>query len=190
METISRLRGSTAQALGADRALAAGRDGEAGRVLIADDDPAVRLLCALSLTAEGLEVLESEDGLDALEQARCACPDLILTDVTMRGLDGFQLADGKYYNGATFDGFVDRPRQQFNLASNWFLTLGGHSHNVKVGYDLQLLESGAQFDYPDRRFYNVDDYIQATRTPVFGPQTSREDYDSGASISKGTIHAI
>lgn len=93
METISRLRGSTAQALGVDRALAAGRDGEAGRVLIADDDPAVRLLCAISLTAEGLEVLESEDGLDALEQARCACPDLILTDVAMRGLDGFQLAE-------------------------------------------------------------------------------------------------
>jgi hypothetical protein len=102
----------------------------------------------------------------------------------------FNIADGKYYNGATFDGFVERPRHQFNLASNWFLTLGARSHNIKVGYDLQLLESGAQFDYPDRRFFNADNYIQATRTPVFGPQSSREDYDSGPSISKGTIHAI
>jgi len=41
--------------------------------------------------AEGLLVLEAEDGLDALEQARCERPDLVLTDMTMPGLDGFQL---------------------------------------------------------------------------------------------------
>jgi hypothetical protein len=102
----------------------------------------------------------------------------------------FNVADSKYYNGATFDGIVDRPRQQFNVASNWFLTLAERSHNIKVGYDLQLLESGAQFDYPDRRLFIVDNYIQATKTPIFGPQTVRRDYDSGPSISKGTVHAI
>ena len=32
--------------------------------------------------------------------------------------------------------------------------------------------------------------IQSTRTPVFGPNSSREDYDSGPSISSGKIHAI
>ena len=61
--------------------------------MIVDDDPAVRLLCAVNLTAEGLHVLEAEDGLDALEQARCERPDLVLTDVKMPGLDGFQLAE-------------------------------------------------------------------------------------------------
>jgi outer membrane receptor protein involved in Fe transport len=108
-------------------------------------------------------------------------------------LDGapiFSLADNKYYNGATFDGFVDRPRQQFNVASNWFLTTGTRSHNVKVGYDFQNLESGAQFDYPNRQFYYAESYDPATRTPTFGPNSSREDYDSGASISEGKIHAV
>jgi CheY-like chemotaxis protein len=38
-------------------------------------------------------VLEARDGLDALERARCERPDLVLTDVTMPGLDGFQLAE-------------------------------------------------------------------------------------------------
>ncbi len=102
----------------------------------------------------------------------------------------FNLTDNKYYNGATFDGTVDRPRDQFNVASNWFLTLGHRGHNIKAGYDFQNLESLSQFDYPNKQFYNVDDYIQATRTPVFGPNSSREDYDSGPSASKGKIHAF
>jgi outer membrane receptor protein involved in Fe transport len=102
----------------------------------------------------------------------------------------YNLGDSKYYNGATFDGSVDRPRQQFNLASNWFLTLGGRAHNVKAGYDFQNLESGSQFDYPNRQLYIVDNYDQATRTPVFGPDSSRLDFDSGPSISSGKIHAF
>jgi CheY-like chemotaxis protein len=69
------------------------RDGQKGRVLIVDDDAVMRLLCAVNLTAEGLHVLEAEDGLEALEQARCERPDLILTDVKMPRLDGFQLAE-------------------------------------------------------------------------------------------------
>jgi outer membrane receptor protein involved in Fe transport len=100
------------------------------------------------------------------------------------------LADNKVYNGASFDGFVERPREQFNVASNWFLNLGGRSHNVKVGYDLQLLESGAQFDFPNRQFYVAESYDPVTRTPVFGPNSTRSDYDSGPSISSGRIHSI
>ncbi|MDQ3488043.1 MAG: carboxypeptidase regulatory-like domain-containing protein [Acidobacteriota bacterium] len=102
----------------------------------------------------------------------------------------FNLTDNKYYNGATFDGTVNRPRQQANVASNWFLTLGNRAHNVKAGYDFQNLESESQFDYPNRQLYIADDYIQATRTPVFGPNSSREDYDSGPSVSTGKIHAV
>jgi outer membrane receptor protein involved in Fe transport len=102
----------------------------------------------------------------------------------------FSFADNKIYNGATFDGFVERPRQQFNLASNWFVTLNGRAHNIKVGYDFQNMESGAQFDYPNRQFYYAESYDPVTRTPVFGPNSSREDYDSGPSVSEGKINAI
>jgi DNA-binding response OmpR family regulator len=61
-------------------------------VLIVDDDPAMRLLCSINLKLEGIHVLEATDGRAALAQARSGCPDLILTDVMMPGLDGFQLA--------------------------------------------------------------------------------------------------
>ena len=99
----------------------------------------------------------------------------------------FNLAESKYYNGATFDGFVSRPRQQFNLASNWFLSPGGRSHNVKVGYDFQNIESGAQFDYPNSQLFLAESYNQATNTMV---PASRRDYDSGPSTSIGKIHAF
>jgi hypothetical protein len=100
------------------------------------------------------------------------------------------LEDGKVYNGATFAGFVERPRQQFNVASNWFLLPGGRSHNIKVGYDFQNLESGAQFDYPNKQYYIAESYNPVTRTPVFGPNSVRQDYDSGASVSTGKVHSL
>jgi CheY-like chemotaxis protein len=68
------------------------REDEIGRVLIVDDDSAIRMVCAISLQAEGPDVLEAADGLRGLEQARRQRPDLVLTDVRMPGLDGFQLA--------------------------------------------------------------------------------------------------
>jgi len=69
------------------------RDGDAGRFLIVDDDASVRLICAANLETVGLHVLEAVDARDALEQARRERPDLVLTDVTMPGLDGFELAE-------------------------------------------------------------------------------------------------
>jgi CheY-like chemotaxis protein len=62
-------------------------------VLIIDDDPATRLLCSISLELAGHRVLEAADGERGLARARFERPDLVLTDVRMPGLDGFQLAD-------------------------------------------------------------------------------------------------
>jgi CheY-like chemotaxis protein len=63
------------------------------RVLVVDDDDATRLLYSINLELEGLVVLEAADGLLGLARARRECPDLVLTDVMMPGLDGFQLAE-------------------------------------------------------------------------------------------------
>lgn len=67
--------------------------GKPWRVLIVDDDPATRLLCAANLEIAGLVVLEAPDGRRGLERARSERPDLVLTDVAMPGFDGFQLAE-------------------------------------------------------------------------------------------------
>jgi Carboxypeptidase regulatory-like domain len=96
-------------------------------------------------------------------------------------------ADGLYYNGATFDGFVDRPRQQFNIASNWFLTPGGRSHDVKVGFDFQNLESGAEFKYPNSQYFIAESYNQATGAIV---PFQRQDFEAGPSVSNGKVFAL
>jgi CheY-like chemotaxis protein len=65
----------------------------AARVLIVDDDPAIRLLCSINLEREGLVVFEAADGAAALARARSERPDLVLTDISMPQLDGFGLAE-------------------------------------------------------------------------------------------------
>jgi two-component system, OmpR family, alkaline phosphatase synthesis response regulator PhoP len=63
------------------------------RVLVIDDEAPIRLLCRVNLEAEGMEVLEAGDGRSGLEKAREETPDVILLDVMMPGLDGWQVAE-------------------------------------------------------------------------------------------------
>jgi two-component system, OmpR family, response regulator RpaB len=65
----------------------------ATRVLVIDDEAPIRLLCRVNLEAEGMEVLEAADGPSGLESARHSRPDVILLDVMMPGLDGWQVAE-------------------------------------------------------------------------------------------------
>ncbi|WP_020652656.1 putative bifunctional diguanylate cyclase/phosphodiesterase [Massilia niastensis] len=60
-----------------------------GTVLVADDDPVMRLLMLEMLAQVGLDAIEATDGLDAVELAHSRKPDLILMDVDMPRMDGF-----------------------------------------------------------------------------------------------------
>jgi two-component system cell cycle response regulator len=60
-------------------------------VLVADDSLVVRAVVRGGLEEEGYHVLEAVDGLDALESCRREPPDVILLDVEMPGLDGFEV---------------------------------------------------------------------------------------------------
>jgi DNA-binding response OmpR family regulator len=63
------------------------------KVLVIDDEAPIRLLCRVNLEAEGMQVLEAADGPSGLESARMSQPDVILLDVMMPGLDGWQVAE-------------------------------------------------------------------------------------------------
>jgi two-component system, OmpR family, response regulator MprA len=65
---------------------------QASRVLIVDDDAAVRRMLARSLGAEGYDVALASDGGGALVEIERSAPDLILLDVTMPGIDGLGVA--------------------------------------------------------------------------------------------------
>jgi CheY-like chemotaxis protein len=63
------------------------------RILVVDDEPAIRLLCRVNLQAEGFAVKEAPDGAAAMKTALEWQPDLILLDVMMPGEDGFSVAE-------------------------------------------------------------------------------------------------
>jgi hypothetical protein len=103
------------------------------------------------------------------------------------GAPHYNLTDGRRYNGATFDGFVDRPREQAVVAASYFATLGGNSHNFKAGIDWQDLKSSNFFRYPNGQLYIDDSFDWRTRTFV---PNSRLDFVDNPSTSTGTLTAL
>lgn len=59
-------------------------------ILIVDDEARIRDFVRMNLELEHYRVIEAEDGIQALEQLRENLPDLIILDVMMSGLDGFE----------------------------------------------------------------------------------------------------
>jgi CheY-like chemotaxis protein len=64
-----------------------------GRVLVVDDEPDVLLLCRLNLQQRGHEVLEASEGSRALELARERHPDVIVLDLMLPGMTGYEVLE-------------------------------------------------------------------------------------------------
>lgn len=60
-------------------------------ILIVDDDPDIRLLLDFNLSAEGYDILEAANGADALEIIKTNNVNLVITDLTMPVMDGYEL---------------------------------------------------------------------------------------------------
>jgi DNA-binding response OmpR family regulator len=60
-------------------------------ILIADDEPGLREIVRVNLEAEGYRVLEAADGLDALQVIQRAAPDLLVLDIAMPRMDGWEV---------------------------------------------------------------------------------------------------
>jgi diguanylate cyclase (GGDEF)-like protein len=61
------------------------------RILVVDDDPAIRTIVEMALESEGFTVITARDGEEALALAPEARPDLVLLDVMMPRLDGLDV---------------------------------------------------------------------------------------------------
>ena len=61
------------------------------RVLIVDDEPQIRRVLRLALTAQAFDVRVAADGESALDTFRDWGPDLVITDLSMSGMDGIEL---------------------------------------------------------------------------------------------------
>jgi len=71
------------------------------RVLLVDDEPAMRSVCRLNLELEHFEVIEAVDGNEALSLALRERPDLILLDVMLPLMNGYDVAARLRDNPAT-----------------------------------------------------------------------------------------
>jgi len=60
-------------------------------ILVVDDEPAIRLGLAATLKRQGYSVITAEDGNDGILKATQTLPDLILSDVMMPNMNGFEL---------------------------------------------------------------------------------------------------
>ena len=61
------------------------------RLLVVDDDPALREALALMLDLHGFEVVTAADGREAIQTLATATPDAVILDVLMPGLDGIEV---------------------------------------------------------------------------------------------------
>lgn len=61
------------------------------RLLVVDDDPGLLLAVSETLRTEKYEVMTARRGADALIQIAESLPDLIISDIRMPGMDGYQL---------------------------------------------------------------------------------------------------
>ena len=73
------------------------------RILIIEDDPSVLRATSYILEKEGYEVLSAQNGLEGLKMAKDSNPDLLLLDVMLPGIDGFEICHSLRGEPATAD---------------------------------------------------------------------------------------
>src|SRR5688500_2190225 len=76
---------------------------EEKRILIADDDPVILRLIQVNLELEGYEVITANNGEEAVAQAKAENPDLVILDIMMPRLDGYQACEQLKSSDATRD---------------------------------------------------------------------------------------
>lgn len=63
----------------------------AKKILIIEDDPAISRLVDYSLKHEGYDVVAATNGLEGIRKAQYEAPDLVILDVMLPGMDGFEI---------------------------------------------------------------------------------------------------
>ena len=74
-------------------------------ILVADDSPSIRKFVSFALAMKGFEIISAADGMEALEKLPNERVNLIITDLNMPNLDGFELIKAIRNN----EGFKDIP---------------------------------------------------------------------------------
>lgn len=125
--------------------------GGTNKILVADDDRMIRMLVKMLLEREGYEIIEAENGHQAVELATTEHPDLILMDLTMPEMDGYEA--------------IEKIRQVRALAATPMIILTSES---SPGTEKRVLDLGAD-DYLRKPF--EQEVLQARVRGVFRRMT-------------------
>lgn len=68
-------------------------DGRAFRVLVVDDDPSIRRMIVAALRRDGYDFLEAPNGREALDLMRAEHPDVVVLDLMMPVVSGWQVLE-------------------------------------------------------------------------------------------------
>ncbi len=117
------------------------------RILIVDDEPDIRMIVKTALSTK-FEVVEAENGLDALEKIERAEPDFVVLDIMMPLMDGFDTCASI------------RKHNRFSATGVYFLTAKSDKESLKKGYELGAdLYLQKPFD-PFRLLKNIEIYFE------------------------------
>jgi len=144
---------------------------EATRILLVDDTPANLDILYRALEDEGFELLIALSGEEALEVTRAARPNLILLDINMPGMDGFETCQRLKADPATADSVI------------LFLSARGDTRDKVKG-----LELGA-VDYIDKPF-EFEEVIARVRKHLDTRQRQEELEARNRELEKRTMGAF
>lgn len=100
-------------------------------ILVIEDDPAIRNNIALILKSQGFAILQAEDGLTGIQLAIGSCPDLVVCDIMLPGVSGYEILErlrqepaGMVTPFIFLTALADRSdmRQGMNLGADDYLT--------------------------------------------------------------------
>lgn len=116
----------------------------AATILVVDDSPTVTKLAADSLERRGYRVLVAEDGERALELARRTKPDLVVLDIILPKLNGFQVCRELKAGAATGQIKILLLSSKSNDSDRfWGLRQGADSYMTKPFEETELLANVA-----------------------------------------------
>ncbi|EXI92432.1 MAG: Phosphate regulon transcriptional regulatory protein PhoB [Candidatus Accumulibacter sp. BA-94] len=110
------------------------------KILVVDDSPTERYVLNELLTSNGYQVVTAENGEEGIAKARSELPDLILMDVVMPGLNGYQATRTLTRDPATrsIPVIVCTTKGQ-ETDKIWGLRQGAHDYMVKPVNGQELL---------------------------------------------------